>query len=309
MILEALFKKSALKLITVFLERGETAILSARDLSRLTNLSTSTVIEVADSLIALGVLEKAKITPKREGYKLREISTLKPYIEELINIGKEYEAYIEKNILEYIDELLGEEYYIGMYWAAMANTNPIDYYPQIYALFTDKTRIILALGLAENIYASEIQKWKPEINKSIHIAISKLDNYEDVRVGEIQGTKVRVTSVEKGIAQLFKWDVYPPYAATLALLQNHDEGRLNEEKLLKHAEKLGVKEIIKAVSYETEKTLGRKLFKKLSKGVKEGKGKPKKTWGNKPDTTLIVENTTVKIDTTPIIEAINTVYG
>ena len=309
MILEALWNRSVLLVIREFIKAGDYAILSAREISRRTGLSTPTVIEATNVLIALGILEKVKVTEKREYFKLRELNVFTPYIEDLMRIGEMFEDFLEENILRHIDDILRENYYIGMYWAAMVDIEPIDYSPNIFAIFTDKPKWILPLKFSDKIYVEEIDKWNPKGGKSAYIAIGKLDDFIDVRFGNVKGFKVRVTSVEKGIAQLFKWRIYPEYASVLAILQNIEMDRLNEEKLLNIAKDLGGEEIIRAIAFSIEKILGKKIFSILSQGLKEEKRKPDIVWGEKQDLLVRVNQKIVGLDSRPIREAIITVYG
>ncbi|MGQ4892637.1 MAG: hypothetical protein ACP6IP_09145 [Candidatus Njordarchaeia archaeon] len=309
MILESIWNKPALYVLREFLRAGEFALLSARELSRRTGFSTATIVDVCNMLIGLDILEKVRITDRRELFKLKEISTLKPYIEELFDVAEKFESYIEENVLDYIDEILDGEYYIGMYWAAMADIEPVDYNPNIFAIFTKREKRIQPLKFIDNMFVGAVENWEPILGKGVYIAVGRLDNYSDVHFGYVKDRKVRVTSIEKGIAQLFKWNVYPHYAATLALLQNVDMSRINEVKLLQIGTNLGVVGIIKAVAFVTEEILGEKKFEKLTKNVNYGSGKPDVIWGEKVDTIILVDGKKIGLDRRPINDAITTIYG
>ncbi len=310
MIAEIIWTKPALRVLKVMIEGGDFTYYSANELSEKTGLSTPTVLETLNNLLAVGVIERVKATKKRYYFKLRYPNPIYPPVAEFLEIMNELEGRIADSPLTHIDEIVGEEYYVGMYWAAMSNIIPVDYAPRIYAVYTKKPQWVLPLRNSDQIYVELEEKWKPPSNRDTYIAVIHVKSFpHDLTISDVNGEKARTTSVERGIAQTFKSKIYPPYAATLALLQNKDYNRIDEDKLEKVAIEEGVIHILKAVAYTTNKLLGKRIFSKLAQGVKEVESKGKIAWENKPNISFEVLGRRVSIDDGPIREAITTVYG
>lgn len=310
MIAEIIWTKPTIRVLREMLKGGEFTYYSANELAERTGLSVPTVIEAINGLIALGIVHRVKATKKRFYFRITPLNPITPLINEILDLMSKLESKISKKPLSHIDEILQEEYYVGMYWAAMANTVPIDYSPQIYAIYTRKPQWLIPLKASEKIYVEIEDKWRPIQGKDVYIGIIPTNKYPyDLTIGDIQGETVRTTSIERGIAQTFKTKIYPPYAATLALLQNKDMNRLNEKKMEQIAEEEETLPIIKAVAYMAERILQQRIFERLSRNVRETNQKPQIAWGEKPTATLKAVGIIVKIDIKPIEEAITTVYG
>jgi len=310
MIAEIIWTKPALRILRVMLKGGEFTYYSANELAERTGLSTPTVIETLNGLISLNIVQRVKATRKRYYFRITPLNPVTPLIEEILDLVMKLEDRIIAMPLRHIDEVLGEEYYVGMYWAAMANITPIDYSPRIYAVYTKKPQWLLPLKASERIYVETEEYWDPKPNKEVYIAVIPVKEFPyDLTVADIQGEEARVASIERGIAQTFKARIYPPYAATLALLQNKDMNRIDEEKMERVATEEGSLPIIKAVAWLAERILEGQIFDKLSKDVEKTDQKPKIVWGPEPTITLKTMGTVVAIDPKPIEDAVTAVYG
>lgn len=316
MLLEIIWKKPTIKILYELIKAGKLTYLSANELSKKTNLSVPTVSKVLDALIALRLVEVVKQNKIKEYVRIADIHTLLPLIEEIIDISERYESYLEEKILEHINEVLGEHYYLGMFWAAFQGIDPIDYNPRIFVIYTKKPKWILALNDLKNIYVATDKKWKPTLKKKISFGVIHNDVLPfDISTETILDTKMQVTSVERGIAQCFsdRNVFYPPYAAALALVQNLETGRISERRLAEVALEEKVLPIIKAVLFYVEQRVGKKFFTNLTADVASIKTPLKRkadfSWGTDPSSAYKVDMNIVQIDEKEIDSAITTVFG
>jgi len=313
MLIDVIFEKSTYRVIKKLLELTEETYLSPRQIALETGLSVPKVIEILQKLKALKIVESITIK-KREKYAIARIHPVKPLLEELLEIGKKFDDYVRENILRHINEVMGFNYYIGMFWAAFADSMPIDYTPKIYAIYTTQKTTLLTLGKIEKVYAEEWKNWKPSVSDEVYIGIIEQKNFPPITFGIIEDVKLRVAEREMGIVQCFTREnkFYPPYASMLALIQNIQEKRISEEKLVKYAKEQKVLEILASVSKYLEERLNRKMFKELTKEVKRVKNKVKEIdviWGANPEVYMKYKNKIISIDPRPIEDAISTVYG
>ena len=139
----------------------------------------------------------------------------------------------------------------------------------------------------------------------------------DVFRQKFRNSTVSITSVERGIAQRFSKEniFYPPYAAALALIQNYEINKIDEQKLVQVGREENSLEIIKAVAHYVEKRLEKGVFNEMIRNVEmlhEYKGDISTSWGHKESKKTLFrinEQTVVGIDTNIIENAIRTVFG
>jgi len=318
MLLEIIWKKPIFNILYELIKAGRMTYFSANELARRTHLSVPTVVDAIEQLISLRLVEVIKHTETREYVRIAELNPLLPIIEEFINVSRDYEEYLSRRILSHIDEILDEHYFMGMFWAAFQGVDPIDYNPRIFVIYTKKTKRILSLTALSSLYVASVDEWKPSPDKDTFIGVISIDDFPiDITTAAIFNTKVKVTSVERGIAQCFskKNVFYPPYAAALAFVQNLDLNRITEEKLVAVSSEENVLPIIKAVAYYLEQRLQKKFFDVLTENVKkiastiQAKNVLDFSWGRKPDSVYAVDDCVVAIDSNILESAITTVFG
>jgi len=318
MLLEIIWKKPIFNILYELIKAGRMTYFSANELARRTHLSVPTVVDAIEQLISLRLVEVIKHTETREYVRIAELNPLLPIIEEFINVSRDYEEYLSRRILSHIDEILDEHYFMGMFWAAFQGVDPIDYNPRIFVIYTKKPKRILSLTALSSLYVASVDEWKPSPDKDTFIGVISIDDFPiDITTAAIFNTKVKVTSVERGIAQCFskKNVFYPPYAAALAFVQNLDLNRITEEKLVAVSSEENVLPIIKAVAYYLEQRLQKKFFDVLTENVKkiastiQAKNVLDFSWGRKPDSVYAVDDCVVAIDSNILESAITTVFG
>ena len=318
MLLEIIRKKPIFNILYKLIKAGRMTYFSANELARRTHLSVPTVVDAIEQLISLRLVEVIKHTETREYVRIAELNPLLPIIEEFINVSRDYEEYLSRRILSHIDEILDEHYFMGMFWAAFQGVDPIDYNPRIFVIYTKKPKRILSLTALSSLYVASVDEWKPSPDKDTFIGVISIDDFPiDITTAAIFNTKVKVTSVERGIAQCFskKNVFYPPYAAALAFVQNLDLNRITEEKLVAVSSEENVLPIIKAVAYYLEQRLQKKFFDVLTENVKkiastiQAKNVLDFSWGRKPDSVYAVDDCVVAIDSNILESAITTVFG
>ena len=313
MLIDIVFDRATYRVLKTLINLDIETYLSARQIAMRANLSVPKVIEILQKLKALKMIETSS-TGKREKYAITQIHPLKPILLDAMDLGRKYDKLIVENTLKHIDDIMGEKYYIGMFWAAFSNTTPIDYNPKIYAIYTKQITTILTLNHVEDIYVAEWKKWKPDLNEEIYIGIIKQDKFPPITTSIVHNTKVKTAEIEMGIAQCFTKEnkFYPPYASALALIQNLEENRIKVEKLISYADNLSATPIIAAIGKYLETHLDKKLFEELTEKTKKIKGRKKKhayKWGKNPEIYFKYLDKIVAIDPRPINDAIATVYG
>ncbi|MGQ4913439.1 MAG: hypothetical protein ACP6IU_01680 [Candidatus Asgardarchaeia archaeon] len=318
MLLEIIWKKPIFNILYELIKAGRMTYFSANELSRRTHLSVPTVVDAIEQLISLRLVEVIKHTETREYVRIAELNPLLPIIEEFINVSRDYEEYLSRRILSHIDEILDEHYFIGMFWAAFQGVDPIDYNPRIFVIYTKKLKRILPLTALSSLYVSSVDEWNPPLEKETLIGVINISEFPiDITTTTVFSTEVKVTSIERGIAQCFsKRNIfYPPYAAALAFVQNLDLNRITEEKLVAVSSEENVLPIIKAVAYYLEQRLQKKFFDVLTENVEkiastiQAKNVLDFSWGRKPDSVYAVDDSVVAIDSNILESAITTVFG
>ncbi|MEX0569471.1 MAG: HTH domain-containing protein [Candidatus Njordarchaeota archaeon] len=315
MIFDLIFRPSCWKILKKMVLEHPSEPFTANELAREIGVSTPVVLKSLEELVSIGIIKIVKMRGKiREYYEFVETHPLRPIIEDLIETGKQYDKYIRDTILEHIDRIAREHYYIGMYWAAFSDYTPIDYTPTIFAVYTRKQHRLLALSLIEKVYCELWSSWKPNIDNDIFIMIIPQKKFPPVKRGNIMEKNVRVTLIEVGIAQCFSKEnrCYPPYASALALIQNIADGRAKEHLIEKYAKETETLNIIKAIASYANHILEKNIFKQLAKNTqilqKKPRGKIEK-WGTKPTIPIKANKKIILIDPKPIEAAITTVYG
>ena len=318
MLLNAIWRGNVYAVLNELIRAGRDTYFSAGELANRLKMSKPTIIEGLAYLQAFGLVETIKVTENKEVYRIAELSPLLPLIVELIEVAQEYDAYITKNLFKHIDRILSGKYYIGMFWAAFQGIEPIDYHPEIFIIYTKKPKLILPLNFLESVYVATSKNWSPGVEKEKFIGVVPTTEFPaDVFRQKFRNSIVSITSVERGIAQCFSKEniFYPPYAAALALVQNYEIDKIDEQKLVRVGREENSLKIIKAVAHYVEKRLGKGVFNKMIRNVKmlhEYKGDISISWGHKESKKTLFridEQTVVGIDTSVIENAIRTVFG
>ncbi|MEM4308559.1 MAG: hypothetical protein QXU48_05805 [Thermoplasmata archaeon] len=162
-----------------------------------------------------------------------------PFYEEIVNLVLRTKEYIwsPKSVFSRIDQLLGDNYYIGGFWAARQKTVPIDY----------ETNAVLLQILGTN---KKIKKRLEALSKvsGMEFRIREIQRIpEDVGKREIFGVEVWVASVERGIVEAFQFVDCSEYGAYLVLVQNLVERTIRKEKLMEISVMYGMKEMLLGV--------------------------------------------------------------
>ena len=136
------------------------------------------------------------------------------------------------DVLERIDAILGNEYYITGYLAARQHGTAIDYDDDsILVAFFGKekegqtTRLLAALSAATPI-------------KITWMSVENIP--KEITRKHIFGSDIWIASVERGILDSIKQHDFPVSANLSILLQNLLEGNINKERFKTIAEELGV---------------------------------------------------------------------
>lgn len=219
-----------------------------KELVGLTRCGTKGVYEQIDELITLGVVREVKM-----GWRMLELNPEFPLYQDIKNIALsaiDHKKNLIKNFLQVVDEILGDNYYLGFFTAARRNITPIDYAPEIYVfkiLDTEYERGMKKLRVFGRLREIDIQTGSQGLIKTIFLRCKKIP--DDVVREEIFDQEIWIASIERGIAECFTPEnrYFSRYGCCLALLQNRLEGIIDEKLLLKIAGELGIKDKIVTV--------------------------------------------------------------
>jgi len=232
-----------------------------KELVELTGCGVRSVYDQVEDLIALGV-----ITEEKKGWNkllLNPEFPLYPDIKGIALAAIDYKKGLIKNILSLMDKVLGDNYYVGFFTAASRRITPIDYNPEIHVIniLEDRyTEGLRRLKVFDKLSEIDVNKEGGGIIKIFVLKCKAIP--EDVVRDEIQGNKVWICSIERGIVECFtdRNIYFSRYGCCLSLLQNSMEGIIDEKILLDIAEEKGIKDRMIGIMGSFNHLLGRNLY-------------------------------------------------
>ncbi|MBN2013955.1 MAG: hypothetical protein JW778_02130 [Candidatus Altiarchaeota archaeon] len=232
-----------------------------KELIELTGCGTRGVYEQTEELITLGIVKETK-----KGWKKLELNPEHPLYQDIKNTALaaiDYKKNLIKNLLQTIDQILEDDYYIGFYTAATKKITPIDYTPEKHVykvLDTEYEKKIKKIKTYDKLREIDIQKEKKGLIKAVFLKCQKIP--EDVTREEIQNQEVWIASTERGIVECFTPEnkYFTRYGSCLALLQNKIENTIDEKQLLKIAGELNIKKELVKVMGSFNHHLKKRLF-------------------------------------------------
>ena len=229
---------------------------STHALSKKISNSIGPVYEQVDQLIALGVLKEVgkKITPD-ESY---------PFHDDIMSIVTSTTQYMDiRTLLDRVDSLFGDGYYITGYLAARQNGQPVDHDQDsaLIAILHPRPRYSRFLSALSAVAPADVLWYA--VN-TIPVDITRQDIY---------GATIWIASTERGLIDCILHHDCSTYVVALLLLQNFMENTMDLSKLLMIAEGCGVGEIPVILLSEFSRIAGNIPipFEKLN--VKEARAK------------------------------------
>jgi len=207
---------------------------------------TGPTYEQIDQLIALGILRETK--------DKIELDTSFPFYDDIANLVVSTSNYLDDHriLLERINTLFGNDYYITGYIAACQNGPPIDH--------EQNSALIAVLDLNQN---NHWKNYLQALSEVTSIKLAWFDNNtipKDVKHVRILGSNIWLASVERGIVDCIVNQDCDLYPAILLLLQNMSEENIDGEMLKSIALKNKVQEFFLAVIYEINKIMKKTII-------------------------------------------------
>jgi hypothetical protein len=156
------------------------------------------------------------------------------FINELRELVQSVGMYLQdpQEVLERIDALLGDDYYISGYLAARQHGAAIDYdADSILVAVLDKGRAAHATRLLAALSAATPVKLTWMLVDTIPREIARKHIY---------GCDIWIASVERGILDSIKQRDFPAWANLTLFLQNLLDGNIKKERLVAIAQELGI---------------------------------------------------------------------
>jgi hypothetical protein len=198
-----------------------------------------------DQLIAMGVLKefKNRIT----------LDTSFPFYDDIANLVLTMTNYTNDHriLLDRINSLLRNDYYITGYIAACQNGPPIDHEQRtiLVAVFKKSARIENYLKTLAEITPIRLS-W---------FFIEKIP--KDVKRQKIFNSKVWLASIERGIVDCIEQHDCDIYPIILLILQNIIENTLDKKKLIEIAQKKDAYEFVLTVIFEINMIMKKPIVK------------------------------------------------
>ncbi len=215
-------------------------------ISKNISAGTGPTYEQIDQLIALGVL--------REINEKIELDTTFPFYDNIANLVVSTSNYIDDHriLLERINTLFGNDYYITGYIAACQNGPPIDH--------DQKSALAAVLSLNQNTHWINYLQALSEVTniKLKWFNVKTIPN--DVKREKILGSNIWLASVERGIVDCVVHHDCDLYPTILLLLQNMSEKNIDGEKLKNMAKINGRYEFFLSVILEINTIMDEELI-------------------------------------------------
>jgi len=236
--------------------------LTRNELARAAGSGMRSTYEQVEELVAIGVLREVGDGPVR--LALDEQFPLHADLRNLLLMDKDL-LRTAGDILEAVDRICGDSYYIGAFTAARARITPIDYDPPIYIVNLLDSRWarlaprLRALGKLDNVLVGEKRL---EQTGEVSLLLWPCPEIpSDAVRGNVQGAGVWLCSVERGVVEcLARKTPFSEYGAYLAILQNRIAGALDLGMLQELAAGEGALPRLLAVAEALDRATGKNLF-------------------------------------------------
>ena len=212
----------------------QTEGISRHALSKEVGTGIGPLYEQVDQLIALGaIMEENDRILMNEEFPLHD--TLMDLVLNTADLLED-----QGSILEILDRINGDEYYLTGYTGACQNGPPIDY---------DIPSIMIAVLNPDTRKKRKIRS----VSECSDVGISwfKTEGIpDDVRRDTAFGTEAWLASLERSLVDCYKMEECEPYPIVLLLIQNMVDGSLDVEKLMKIAREEGCSDLFENVMIE-----------------------------------------------------------
>ena len=221
--------KTKIRAIETMIAEGKP--LTRHEVVKKTGSGLRTVYEQIEELETIGIV----VRDQKRRYTLNENYSMADTIHSLTLLALQVKEDFLTHIVTIIHDKLHPNYYLGGYTAAIQLMTPIDFHIpltdiRVTAEGEKKAKTLTrTLGKLREIQVGA----KPPKRENIWLRLTKVREIpEYVSLREINGQKCNITGVEHGIIEMWQEKIMTDYEKALILIQNKDEGILNEKELI-----------------------------------------------------------------------------
>ncbi len=242
--------KTKVKLIQIL--AGSHIPRTRRELARIANTGMKSTYTQIEELVGLGVVRYID-NGLRKRVELNPEFPLYDSILDIILASKTFEFGLPE-ILRRIDDICGDDYYIGHFIAAKNLITPIDY-----------DSPVVVVNILKDVYDRHMKRLGglKDISPQSKLVFSETSNMPvDIYRGEVLGVEIWLASIERGAVECLADETrnITTYGSYLILVQNAIDGTMDIKRLKKIASESHMRSRLLAIMYKFNVLTDQELF-------------------------------------------------